>query len=286
MEPRGSLARSQRCTRTPTPRRPDPRRPRAGRRARRRAGARFGGESAVRRRGEAAMSSKQGERGSTAAALSTWVSLVHAAAHLGMGATALRKALERRAARRGREHGGSAGRRPGAEVRAPVAGAVLRGLGAAVTIRKVTRAGDAARHRHPLPEAGGHPEPLPEGRACPELGRGSRRGALAAPGRRAHRGSTRGTRGGPAMRRHCSGAARPDAGARACARPSAAHIGLPSVPSTLTAITAITAITTLTPGSGDGAAAVSFVGNHTAESRAVIAVIAVIVFVAGAALQL
>lgn len=45
------------------------------------------------------MSSKQAKRGSTAAASSTWVSIERAAAHLGMGAAALRKALERRAAR-------------------------------------------------------------------------------------------------------------------------------------------------------------------------------------------
>lgn len=68
-------------------------------------------------------------------------------------------------------------------------------------------------------------------------------------------GLDEGTRGGSAMRWHCSGAARPDAGARACVRPSAAHIGLPSVPSTLTALTALTAITTLTRGSGEEAAA-------------------------------
>jgi len=39
------------------------------------------------------------ERGSAAAALSSWVSLERAALHLGMGAAALRKALERRAVR-------------------------------------------------------------------------------------------------------------------------------------------------------------------------------------------
>lgn len=39
------------------------------------------------------------ERSSTAAALGPWVSLERAALHLGMGAAALRKALERRAVR-------------------------------------------------------------------------------------------------------------------------------------------------------------------------------------------
>ena len=47
----------------------------------------------------AAMSGREGDRGSTAVASSMWVSLERAAAHLGMGAPALRKALERRAIR-------------------------------------------------------------------------------------------------------------------------------------------------------------------------------------------
>jgi|GEM_PF-1238737 len=39
------------------------------------------------------------ERGAAPAALSAWVSMEKAAVHLGMGAAALRKALERRAVR-------------------------------------------------------------------------------------------------------------------------------------------------------------------------------------------
>lgn len=47
------------------------------------------------------MSNRRGEReqGGAVAASSPWVSLERAAAHLGMGAEALRKALERRAIR-------------------------------------------------------------------------------------------------------------------------------------------------------------------------------------------
>jgi hypothetical protein len=73
------------------------------------------------------------ERGSATAALSSWVSLERAALHLGMGAAALRKALEHRAGRA--VDGVTEAELDGvhAEVRAAVAGAVLGAVGDAVS---------------------------------------------------------------------------------------------------------------------------------------------------------